>query len=94
MCGQNSVDNMENKIKKYMESLSDEDKLLYARKQVNTVLSSLKSRNKASMAEFNTASERKGVRGGRRTTLSANSYNTARIYDSNLEDLKTLIKYL
>ena len=77
-----------------MDGLSDVDKLLYARKQVNTVLSNLKSRNKASMAEFNTDSQRTGVRGGKRTTLSANSYNTARMYDANLEDLKILVKYL
>ena len=85
---------MEERIKKYMSSLSDTDKLLYARKQINTVLSSLKSRDKASMAEFNTDSFRTGIRGGKRTTLSANTYNTARIYDSNLEDLKIIIRNL
>ena len=58
------------------------------------VLSNLKSRTKASMAEFNTNPQRTGVRGGKQTTLSANSYNTARMYDANLEDLKTLVKYL
>lgn len=79
---------------KYMNSLSEMDRLLYARKQLNTVMSNLKSRNKASNAEFNSDSVRSGVRGGRRTSLAANSYNTARMYDSNLEELKTLIKLL
>ena len=85
---------MEERIKEYMNSLSDVDKLLFLRKQVNFVLSNLKKRNKASINEFNSNSERKGVRGGKRTTLSANSYNTARMYDSSLEDLKIIIKNL
>ena len=85
---------MEDRIREYMNSLSDVDKLIYARKQVNSVLSSLKKMKKASMAEFNHTGDRGGRNCARNQTLNANSYNTARIYYSNLEDLKTLIKHL
>lgn len=81
-------------MRKYINSLTDEDRLLYARKQVNTVLSNLKKMKKASNAEFNYDGCRTGIRGGRRTTLSANSANAAQMYDASMDDLKLLIKLL
>ena len=77
-----------------MGSLSEEDKLLALRKQVNSTLSFLRKRNKASTAELNHNGARGGRFSARSQTLYANSYKTARVYDSSMKDLKEMFKYL
>lgn len=85
---------MREEIKKYITNLSDEDRLLLVRKQTNACLGWLKKRNKASESEFNNKGDRGGRNSSKNQTLYANSFNTARLYDSSLEDLKDIIKLL
>lgn len=86
--------NHDNRINKHMSSLSEEDRLLCVRNQINACLSWLRKRNKASDAEFNFDGCRAGVRGGKITTLAANSARNAELYDCSIEDLKKYIKHL
>jgi len=77
-----------------MSSLSEEGRLLCIKKQISSSLNLLKKRNKASISEFNHKGDRGGRCNSKNQTLYSNSYNTARLYDSSIEDLKKFIKHL
>lgn len=77
-----------------IKGLSEEEKIVLIRKQLNGCLSWLRKRNKASEVEFNHKGDRGGRNCKRNQTLNANSYNNARMYDMSVLDLKKMIKIL
>ena len=82
------MDYQEKQLNKHLSSLSDLDRLLFIRKLINSSISNFKSKERALKSEFNYEGCRKGVRGGKRTSLSAKASNSAEIYVKSIEFLK------
>lgn len=85
---------MEERLKKYITSLTEEERLVYCRKQISSVMSNFKSKEKAVKSELEYDGCRTGVRGGKRTTLSARAVNTTQLYFSSIEELRLIVSYL
>lgn len=94
MYGLKKLNNMKERMIKYITSLSEEERLVYLKKQSAHVLSCYKKREKALLSELNYTGSRTGVRGGKITTLQANSTNKCEIFDKAVEDLKLIIRYI
>ena len=85
------MDYQEKQLNKHLSNLSELDKLLLLRKLINSSISNFKSKEKALKAEFNYEGCRTGVRGGKRTTLSAKASNSAEMYVKSIEFLKLAV---
>ena len=89
---------MEERMIKYINSLTEKERLLFCRKQITEVIKDFNKKEKSLNAEFNfngshinrTAQNR----GGRATTLTTNSVNNTQMYFKSLDDLKLIVKYL
>jgi len=85
-------------MKKYIESLTEEQRLSFCRKQIANTIKSYKCKENAVNAEFNhnNGSFKRTAqnRGGRTTTLTAKATQTTQNYFRDIEDLKLIIKYL
>lgn len=85
---------MKERLKKHFNTLTEEEKLNYCKKQLATVISNFKKKEKAVKAEFEYNGDRKGIRGGKFTSLSSNAVTNTQMYFSSLEDLKTIIELI
>lgn len=85
---------MEERLKKYIISLTEEERLIYCRKQISNVISNFRAKEKAVKREFEYEGCRTGIRGGKRTTITAKAVNSTQMYFSSIEELKFIIKHL
>ncbi len=89
---------MEERLTEYIKNLTEEERLLYCRKQIAVVIKDFKTKEKSLLAERNhnngSFSRTAQNRGGKTTTLSARATSNAQSYFSSVEDLKRIVKYL
>jgi DNA replication initiation complex subunit (GINS family) len=89
---------MEDRMIAYIKNLTEEEKLLYCRKQITATIKDFKAKEKAMLAEFNHSNgsfkRTSQNRGGKTTTLSARATSNAQTYFSSVESLKLIVKYL
>tara|TARA_R110000796_G_scaffold172233_1_gene289245 strand:+ start:1687 stop:1956 length:270 start_codon:yes stop_codon:yes gene_type:complete len=89
---------MEERMIKYIKSLTEKERLLFCKKQIADVIKGFNEKEKALISEFNfNGSHIKRTarnRGGRATTLSANATSSAQMYFKSIEYLKLIVKYL
>lgn len=82
------------KLKEYTEPLSDLEKLTFLRDSVNSTIRNLKSKEKATKAEYEFGFNRVGVRGGKYTSLEAKSMNTTKAYLDGVDLIKNISKLI
>ena len=85
---------METKIKNFMNGLSDKEKIVAIKVMAKTVHDNLQKKERALIAESSFNGDSKGLRGGKRTTLTARATNACEAYESSKTDLKLYVKYL
>tara|TARA_R110000851_G_C12749764_1_gene531853 strand:+ start:188 stop:457 length:270 start_codon:yes stop_codon:yes gene_type:complete len=89
---------MEERMIKYIKSLTEKERLLFCKKQIADVIKGFNKKEKALIAEFNFdgghINRTARNRGGRATTLSANAINSTQTYFKDIECLKLIVKYL
>ena len=98
MYGWKKLNKMEERMIKYIKSLTEKERLLFCKTQIATVIKDFNKKEKAVNSEFNfngghinrTAQNR----GGRATTLTASAVNNTQMYFKSLDDLKLIVKYL
>ena len=85
-------------LKEHFDSLSEKERLLLCRKAINSCISSLNTKEKAVLSEFNhsNGSYKRTAhnRGGKATTLTARAIASTQIYFSCIEHLKEVVKLL
>lgn len=86
------------RMEEHIKSLTEEERLLFCRKQISTVIKDFRSKEKSQEAEFNYSGRHINRtarnRGGKLTTLSAKAMNDMQAYQSSLEYLKMIVRYL
>ena len=85
---------MQERMLKYIQSLTQEERLLFCRKQISVVIKDFRAKEKALKSEYNYEGCRTGVRGGKRTTLSARADNSAESYVDSIKYLKMIVNEL
>lgn len=85
---------LHDKLNQYLDSLSQCDTMDLLKKQAMSLHKAYRAMVKASNAEFNHTGDRGGRSNAANATLYSRSHNTARIYDSLLEDFKIIFKRL
>ena len=76
------------KIEHFVKSLTELERLQLLSKMSRGLIADFKKMQKAAEAEFQYSGDRKGPRGGKRTTLSAKAQNTTESYQSAVEYFK------
>ena len=79
------------RIDKYLETLSDEQKIEYVKKTAQNLHKLIKQKNKASDREFETPTHSSRAL---RTTVFANTEKISNVYNSELETLKYIVSKL
>ena len=82
------------RFKDWWKTQSEVEKVKLIRKRSSDLVSNQLKKQKASDAEFNFNGCRKGIRGGKITTLAARSQTNTKIYLDCIEELKFMINNL
>lgn len=85
---------MDQKLKDHVNTLNDLDKLILLKDTVNSAIRCFKAKEKSQKAEYEYGFNRVGVRGGKFTTLAANSQRNAESYFKSLEMVKIISKLI
>lgn len=85
---------LKERMTEHVKSLTEEDRLIFLKKQISTTIKDFKTKEKSLNAEFNYKGCRAGLRGGKITSLAAKTTNDTKAYLSSLEYLKLIVKYL
>lgn len=89
---------MKERMTEHIKSLTEEERLLFCRKQITVLIKDFRKKEKSMLREFyfsgSHINRTARNRGGKATTITANAVNNTQMYLKSLEDLKLIVKYL
>jgi hypothetical protein len=85
---------MSDQLKKHLESLDDLEILVLLRNTVNACIRDYKKKENAVKAEVDYGFNRKGVRGGKYTTLDAQTVRYSAAYSDDISLIKEIVRHI
>ena len=90
--------NMQDRMLEHIKSLTEQERLLFCRKQLAIVIKEFRVKEKSMMTEMNYSGSHinrtANNRGGRLTTVAAKAMNDTQAYLASIDYLKMIVRHL